>query len=191
MKAPKRINFIPPELRPSLVNARTFAFALLLALVGGPSAWIGIAAMERHYAKSYAEKVATRDDLEKQIQNHVRLRAEAKDFGRLAAIEKALAAKLFWAEAFKELGAIAPAQVWLNRFEAKIDDKGRRVVITGSSVSPEVMAEFYARLERSFYFRDVRIRYAEADENYASNLYRFQFEGTVFEAGKEALSGSL
>jgi Tfp pilus assembly protein PilN len=121
-----------------------------------------------------------RDALAKELQALIQKRDSSAESTTAAGVERALAQKLYWAEAFKELTNVAPRTVWLTAFDTAVDAEGKKVVIAGTSASQSDIAEFYARLERSYFFRDVQIKFTEAEGEHSS-LFRFQFEGKVFE----------
>lgn len=100
---------------------------------------------------------------------------------RDAAIRHALDEKIYWADAFKELSMIVPNDVWLTDFETAMLDGKRVMSITGQSASNKKMTDFFSSLERSFFFRDVQIRFSEKLAQFTPDLFRFKFECNVAE----------
>lgn len=119
-------------------------------------------------------------DLNQQIQNLSHTSVQNLN-DRDAAIRRALDEKIYWADAFKELSMIVPNDVWLTDFQTAMLEGKRVMSITGQSASNKKMTDFFSSLERSFFFRDVQIRFSEKLSQFTPDLFRFKFECNVSE----------
>lgn len=185
----RRKNFIPAALRPSLFGPNAIVILLLTVLVGVPALSGGARATrwaaERHLQSANAEQ----DAISTRITAGLQARDSSADQQAVAAIRKALSEKLYWADVFKELSNVAPKSVWLNTFDTSVDSGVKKVIISGQGSSQPEIAEFFSRLERSYFFRDVQLKFTETSEVAGSALYRFQFEGKVFDDKKGGRDG--
>jgi Tfp pilus assembly protein PilN len=181
----RRVNFIPAELRPTLVTPRAFVAIAAAALLGVPATGMGVRAWRWTAERHLASAEAARNALNAELTLRVQARDTSQDHRETAAVQKALAEKVFWADAFKELTNLAPKSVWLTTFNAAAAEAdGKKVTIEGMGTSQPDIAEFFSRLEKSYFFRYVQIKYTEMAEVSGEQVFRFQFEGKVFDDGK-------
>lgn len=178
----KRLNLVPLELRPSKLNAQLLRSVLIFGLLFTPALGVSMKFFRWKLESESQILALQKDDLAKEIQNQIRLREAASEHLAMQTIQKAISEKLYWAEIFKELSTVAPKAVWLTNFETRVEENSKFVVITGSATSQQEIAEFFARLEQSFYFRNVAMKYSEAQEGSHPIQYKFQFEGKVHDA---------
>lgn len=189
MPAHRRVNFIPPESRPSLFGPGVLVAFALVCAVGVPVAGGGAKIARWGAERRLASLASERDALAAQVALGVQTRDSSADQRAVAAVKKALSEKVFWAEVFKELTNVAPKGVWLTTFDTSVKDGAKHVVIAGQGPSQAEVTEFFARLERSYYFREVQLKFTEMAGDKAASLYRFQFEGKVFEEPKGGKDG--
>jgi Tfp pilus assembly protein PilN len=95
---------------------------------------------------------------------------------RLNIAKNLLEKKLHWSDFLKELSLLAPQNAWLVTVTAKREEGQHGVLITGEASSQATVSNFFLALERSYYFRNVRFKYAERVEDMNPSLYQFQFE---------------
>jgi Tfp pilus assembly protein PilN len=176
-----RVNFIPKELRPSLVNYRTFKLVLCLTVFAVPGSYLALQPVRWQIEAELTAVSKERDSEAQSLQNKLRLHEDNKQQRSLQSIRKALSEKIYWSAVFKELSNIAPSSVWLSGLETSAGENGRTLMISGDSTSQAAIAEFLANMENSYFFRDVRIRFSEAQADVRPILYRFQFEGRIFD----------
>jgi len=181
----RRVNFLPPELRPSPINQRNFVVLVLITALGLPSAWLGLKAVSWKVEAKLSEVTAERDRLTSERQSLLLAREQSSEHRNLSSIRKALAEKIYWSGVFRELSNVAPKTLWLTEFETKADANGRSVMITGNSTSQTEVAEFLANLESSFFFRNVQMRFAEVQDDITPLSYKFQFDGRIFDPARE------
>lgn len=188
-KARTRINFIPAELRRSDLRASTVTLSALAVAAAIPLIGFGLSHWKSSVVARQQELSQRLSEVESQIQGQIAAR-NTGDGAILNSVQQVLAERLYWAEMFKELGNLGPEKIWLTNFTARLDEnKTKRVVIGGNSASQAEVAEFFARLEKSFYFRDLKIKYTETIKDVEPVLYHFEFEGALFEGGREVASG--
>lgn len=180
--ARRRLNFIPEELRPTLLTPKLFLAVTAVALLGVPAVGAGTLALRWTAERSLASATTRRDDVSTQVALRTKARDASADRLLASAVKKALAEKVYWADAFKELTNLAPKSVWLENFNTDAaDTSGKKVVISGFGTSQVDIAEFFARLEKSYFFRFIEIKYTEMSEVNGGLSYRFQFEGRIFD----------
>lgn len=186
-KRKTRINFIAPNASES-VRPSTVAIGLLAAMLALPLATTAVQITKGRIAGNLAVQQQRIGELDAELVQRTGERMGGKA-AAMQSVEQALKEKIYWADVFKELGNLGPNRVWLTGFSAKAEDHSKKVVISGNSVSQAEIAEFYARLEKSFYFRDLHIKFTESISGINPQIYRFEFEGTLFEPGTEVASG--
>lgn len=184
----RRVNFIPAERRPTALSPGLIVALVLAAMVGVPALGGGAKLVRWGAERRLASLSAERDALATQVATGIQARDSSADQLAVTSVKKAIAEKLYWAEVFKELSNVAPKGIWLTAFDASAEASGKRVVIAGQGGSPAEIAEFFARLERSYYFRDVQMKFTEAASDKAT-VFRFQFEGKVFDDKKGGKDG--
>lgn len=182
-----KLNFVPKELRVHpIYNQRNY----IVASVSAALAVFTIFNINIHY-KMEEKKAAYRSiasintDLNEKIQAITHNSAEqlsVKD----AAVRQALQDKIFWAEAFKELSMIIPTNVWLTEFQSTMVNGKRVMSISGQSGSSKNTTDFFNALEKSYFFRDVEIKFSEKLADFNPDLFRFKFECNVADLKKDA-----
>jgi Tfp pilus assembly protein PilN len=191
MRKPKtRINFLPASMRKAAVRPSTVVFSLLGGSLLIPLLGFGLAQWQSSIALTQVTQSQRLAETETKIQAQIAAR-DGGDAAVLRSVQKALAERQYWSEIFKELGNIGPQKIWLTTFTAKIEDKAKKVVISGNSATQAEIAEFYSRLEKSFYFRDLHIKFTESTKDIEPQIYRFEFEGTLFEPAREVADGKI
>jgi Tfp pilus assembly protein PilN len=178
----RRMNLIPIELQPGLFSDQNIAVLAAIAFLAMPV----LGGMGKGVAwfmnRGLRAEIVKRDELAHNLQAQMNRQLASQEAQAANGVQRALAQKLYWAEAFKELTNVAPRTVWLTSFDTAAEQDGRKVVIAGTGSSQEQIAEFFSRLERSYFFRDMQIKFTES-EGGRSSLVRFQFEGKVYENG--------
>lgn len=176
------LNFMPKDLRfHPIYNKRNyviFAAALFVATFGGFNFSVQHKIEEKRSA--YRSIASINTDLNEKIQSITHNSPEqltAKD----AAVRQALEDKIYWAEAFKELSMVVPRDVWLTEFTSTMVDGKRVMSISGQSGSSKKTTDFFDALEKSYFFRDVQIKFTEKLVDYSPDLFRFKFECNVAE----------
>jgi Tfp pilus assembly protein PilN len=185
----RRMNFIPENLRPSIFGPDSLRLLLVVLALGVPLLAAGARAVHWGAEQSLQSTTREQEALAQRITASVQSRDTSADQLAMSAIRKALSEKLYWADVFKELSNVAPKSIWLNSFDTSVDGGVKKVVISGQGTSQPEIAEFFARLERSYFFRDVQLKYTETSEVTGSAQIRFQFEGKVFDDGKAGRDG--
>jgi Tfp pilus assembly protein PilN len=187
-KRKTRINFIAPNSRGDALRPSSVALGLAAVAVALPLLAVGVHAANGRFERDRVLQQQRLNELDAELAKRTGERLGGKA-AAMQSVEQALKEKVYWADVFKELGNLGPNRVWLTGFNAKVEDRAKKVVISGNSVSQAEIAEFYARLEKSFYFRDLRIKFTESISGINPEIYRFEFEGTLFEPGREVASG--
>ena len=182
-KAVQRVNLIPIEMRPSVVNYHSVSRILIFTFLIAPLLGGGVKLIKFHKLAEMEQLTQQRDELSRQIQNQIRLREAGSEHRAMQAIQKAISDKVYWAMIFKEMSTLFPKTIWLTNFETKAGPDAKHLVITGNSSSQADITEFFSRLESSYYFRDIKIKYSEINDGKEPKLFQFQFEGNIFEPG--------
>lgn len=190
LKTRRRMNFIPLELQPSALGPATLATVVVVMALALPAAGLGAATLRWSAERKLQKITVAREQVAAQLTSSIQTRDSSADQLAAAAIKKAMAEKLYWAEAFKELSNLAPKSIWLTAFDTAVDADGKKVSIAGQGSSQLEISEFFARLEQSYFFRDVQIKFSENSEEKGAALYRFKFEGKVFDEPKGGRNGS-
>ncbi len=185
----RRINFLPPENRPSPLSPAVIAVVFLCCLLGVPLLGGGAKVARWSAERRLSSLSSARDSLAAQVASNVKARDSSVDQRAVSAVKTALSQKLYWAEVFKELSNVAPKGVWLTTFDTSVAEGVKKVVIAGEGISQAEIAEFFSRLEKSYYFRNVQMKFTEAATESATK-FRFQFEGSVFDEKKGGNDGS-
>jgi Tfp pilus assembly protein PilN len=172
---------LPKELQPSLVNFRNFSMAIVISFLVLPGIGLGIRLIEIQTNKALLEIEKERNELNLQVSNQVRLREENVDVRAVQAVKKAMAEKLMWSSILKELSGLSPKGIWLTDLETKVDGEARTILITGEAKSQEEVAKFLENLEKSFFFREIKMNYSELVGTKSVDIIRFQFQGNIFE----------
>lgn len=180
-----RVNLIPVELRPSIVNYDSLSKVLIFTLLVVPLMASGMKFLKYQKVAEMEALTERRDELSKQIQNQIRLRESGTEHKSMQAIQKAMSEKVYWAMIFKELSTLFPKTIWLTNFETKAQANAKHVTIIGNSSSQADITELFSRLENSYYFRDVKIKYSEISDGKEPKLFQFQFEGNIYEPGTQ------
>lgn len=183
-----RINFLPPEMRPSLVNQQSFSILLLLTFFALPTIAGGLKLVTYKFRLDQAALIEKKSALSQELTILGDARAQSSEYKSLQAVKKALAERIFWAGVFKELSNVAPKTLWLTEFETKVEDSGKSVIISGHSRSQADIGEFLGNLEKSYFFRNIQMKFSKAEEGREPQQFRFQFEGTLFEPNSGGLN---
>lgn len=175
-----KFNFVPKELRfHPIYNKRNyvvFGVTLFVAFFGSINLDLYLKMNEkRESARSIASINSEFNDRIRSLTHSSADELNAKD----ATIRRALEDKIYWADAFKELSMIVPTDVWLTEFNTAMVDGKRVISISGQSGSSKKMTDFFASLERSYFFRDVQIKFSEKLSQFSPDLFRFKFECNV------------
>lgn len=175
----RRINFLPKELRASFINFRSLTQALAVSFVVIPVLAAAVNSVHWRYQAAFEEDQARSEANQKELQFLMKLREQRNETQLHMTVEKTREEKVLWSEAFQELSTITPKQIWLTNFDTKIGEGGKSFVLTGNTTSKAELAAFLARLEKSYFFRGVKVKFTETLGDYES-LIRFQFEGPVY-----------
>lgn len=186
----RRVNFLPADRRPTAIGPGTIVALLLIAILGVPVLGGGAKAARWGAERKLASLTAERDSLAAQVATGIQTRDSSADQLAVNSVKKALAEKVYWAAAFKELSNVASKGIWLTAFDTSAVEGGKRVVIAGQGTSQAEVAEFFARLERSYYFRDVQLKLTESIPD-GTGQYQFQFEGKMFDDPKGGRDGTI
>lgn len=185
----RRVNFLPADRRPSALGPGTLLALLAVAVLGVPLLGGGAKAARWGAERKLASLTAERDSLAAQVASGIQVRDSSADQMAVNSVKKALSEKVYWAAAFKELSNVAPKGIWLTAFDTSAVEGGKRVVIAGQGTSQAEVAEFFARLEGSYYFRDVQLKLTESVSDGAGQ-FQFQFEGKMFDEPKGGRNGA-
>jgi Tfp pilus assembly protein PilN len=177
----KQLNFLPKELQPSSVNFHNFQIIFLIATLVIPGIGAGLKFAILQTERTVAELEAQRNLAQSNLANQLRTREENPDARVVRSVRSAMAERVFWAEIFKELSGLSPQGIWLTDLETKLEEKNRTILISGEAQSQEDVAKFLENLEKSFYFRDLRLAYTELATADRRNFVRFQFKGSIYE----------
>jgi Tfp pilus assembly protein PilN len=182
-----RINLFPPELQESkqlpreTMGAIAFAIATVLfaSLAGLKYRSLGRTEIV------YNQTMTTLREIRQKVQEAKV--AKDKDTGSksLELVRDYLQGKYKWSQLLKELSLITPNSVWLSALTGKFDDGQFTILLTAEATSQKNMSDYFSRLERSYYFRDVKFKYSEQLKEVRPAAYRFQLECLVSPEGLE------
>lgn len=176
----KRLNFLPKELQPSLINHQSFCIALAVTFLLIPGIGIGLKVVQVQSEAVLMEVEKQKNDTQTQLAHRLRLREENIDTRTVQAVKKAISERVYWSSIFKELSALSPKGIWLTDLETKLEENGRSIQITGEARSQEEVGKFLENLEKSYFFRNIKLNYTELLTNHKKELIRFQFQGNIF-----------
>jgi Tfp pilus assembly protein PilN len=119
-------------------------------------------------------------------ERNLRLTAEAQAFADRSraltaqseqsdTLQKLVARKNYWSDAFKELSSIVPDGVWLTNFSHHPETPSRRLELSGQATDQARVAEFFGRLERSRNFAGAVMLSSVRDESVAPAKFVFKF----------------
>ncbi len=185
----RRLNFIPASLRPSILGPGVLIGLLVFMVAGVPLLAVGAKAARWAAERRLESATQEQENIASRITASIQARDSSTDQLALTAVKKAISEKLYWADVFKELSTVAPKSIWLTAFDTAVEGNVKKVTIAGQGPSQPEIAEFFSRLERSYFFRDVQLKFTESNEISGRSLYRFQFEGKVFDDGKGGRNG--
>ncbi len=176
----KRLNFLPKELQPSFVNYESFCFALAVTFLLIPGIGIGLKVVQIQSEAAFIEIEKQKNDTQSQLAHRLKLREENIDTRTVQAVKKAISERVYWSSIFKELSALSPKGIWLTDLETKLEENGRSIQISGEAKSQEEVGKFLENLEKSYFFRNIKLNYTELLTNNKKELIRFQFQGSIF-----------
>jgi type IV pilus assembly protein PilN len=94
---------------------------------------------------------------------------------QLAVIEKLEKGKRGPVRVLDEMSASIPKRVWLNSFR----EQGGALAMTGSAVDNADIAEFIRALQKTPYFTEVNLKFANADVKDGATVYNFEISCKV------------
>jgi type IV pilus assembly protein PilN len=94
---------------------------------------------------------------------------------QLAVIEKLEKGKRGPVRVLDEVSASIPKRVWLNSFR----EQGGALAMTGSAVDNADIAEFSRVLQKTPYFTEVNLKFANADVKDGATVFNFEISCTV------------
>lgn len=97
-------------------------------------------------------------------------------------IQKIVASKPNWADAFKELSLVIPQETWLSQLVLKNTEGQIAVSIRGETSSQANMADFLSSLERSEFFNNILMISSKLSEQTSPPLYSFEFSAPGLES---------
>ena len=174
-----RINLIPNDQRsPGFFNPEFIPFGIAAAFV----VYGSISAAGLHFnrsAKSAALARITHENSEllKRIGEADSIKKiEDLENGRVKSLQDVLARKNHWSTLFKELSILIPGDVWLTVLGSPPSDSApRTLLLRGEATTQGKMAQFFAALETSKFFKGATITYSEKDSKLSPDLFRFEF----------------
>ena len=174
-----RINLIPKEMRPPLIDVSPRAQILSLILIPSiyiASMWI----ITNSVAKNLRSELLSLQRKDQQLATDIAQLSSAqsgpaKQTRQLNSITSLLAKKVRWADVYKELSVLMPSGVWLRELKSSSINGIRQLTIVGSAPSQEKVAHFFSVLEQSYFFKKVRIIVSEKEKGYRPELYKFEF----------------
>jgi Tfp pilus assembly protein PilN len=171
------INLLPPEeKKSSLIMSRGGLVALLFVLV-----WIGMFGWQ---AKRYWEadrRLATlqgqRQALQKQANVMLKELGIATTAGsnpeRAALVQNLLDDRVLWSEVFKQFSQIVPRGLWFDGLEGNTTGTVE-IKIRGGAFTYIAVAEFISAMDRSGYFENPHLSYAQKAVVQGQEVVRFE-----------------
>jgi Tfp pilus assembly protein PilN len=158
------INLLPlEEKRPALVATWGVLATLLFFLL-----WLGLFGEQAWRYRSLQKQLAAVNTQKQALQQQaVALRKELAVVSptgmtrdKAALIQDILKERVLWSQVFKQLSFIVPKGLWFDYLEGVSDDKAE-IRIKGGSFSYLSIADFMRSMEKSGYFMDPQLSYAQ------------------------------
>lgn len=171
------INLLPRvEKKPSLVMGRGGLLAILFTLV-----WLGLFGwqMKRHWEVD--RRLTTLQGQRQALQQQAS--AVLKELGitatagsspeRAALIQSLLDDRVLWSEVFKQFSQIVPRGLWFDGLEGTTTGKVE-IKIKGGAFTYGAVAEFMSAMDRSGYFANPHLSYAQKSVVQGQEIVGFQ-----------------
>ena len=157
------INLLPrEEKKPSLVMDRGGLLAILFTLV-----WLGLFGWQVNRQWEVDRRLATllgqRQALRQQanvVFKELGISAEGSSPERAALIQSLLDDRVLWSEVFKQFSQIVPKGLWFDGLEGNTTGKVE-IRIKGSAFTYLAVAEFMSAMDKSGYFANPQLSYAQ------------------------------
>ena len=177
------INLLPPrEKGASLTTNRGFLVALLFTIV-----WLGMfglqARQQWELKRRLAPLVAQRQALQQQAD------AMRKELGitspgatspeRAALIQSLLEERVLWSEVFKQFSQIVPKGLWFDSLEGNTAGTKAEIRIKGGAYSYSSIAEFMFSMEKSGYFYNPQLSYAQKSTVQGQEVVGFEIRSGI------------
>ena len=174
----EHINLVPAEilLEREIASKKTFMFSVLIAvviLIGGISGikFLRINSIKRDLRTATVKREALKTDLavlteEASIISN-RLKVYKENEKKLQAANTLLNDRIIWSDIVREISLIVPSGVYLTMVESEEKKEGleKSLRLAGFSDSQAWITNFILSLERSYYFSDVSLVYAQRDSD--------------------------
>ena len=158
------INLLPPEEKKPMSFA-TWGVLLALAFI---LVWLGLFGMEALQYRVLQNRITTlssqRQALQLQSDALQKELAIVSPSGmtrdKAALIQDILQERVLWSEVFKQLSLIVPTGLWFDYLEGIADGKAQ-IKIKGGAFSYLSIADFMVSMEKSGYFENPQLSYAQ------------------------------
>jgi Tfp pilus assembly protein PilN len=151
------------EKKPTPFAAWGVLLAVLFVVV-----WLGLFGLQARQYRSLQKRVATLSSQKQMLQLQAdALRKELEipspsgmTRDKAALIQDILQERVLWSEVFKQLSRIVPTGLWFDYLEGNADGKAE-IKIKGGAFNYISIADFMASMEKSGYFYQPQLSYAQ------------------------------
>lgn len=187
----ENVNLIPAEIisERQIASKKTFALSVLIAVLILIAAIVGVKLSRiGSLKKDLHAAMMKRDALKKDLSNLTgevslisnRLKVYEENEKRLQAAQDLLKNSILWSDIVRETSLIVPARVYLTMIESEGEKNGseKKLRFVGISPTQTWITDFILSLEKSYYFSDVSLVYAQRDSEKKGDI-RFEIKGTL------------
>jgi len=170
------INLLPrEEKKPSLVMSRGGVLAMLFTLV-----WLGLFGWQVKRQWDVDHRLAALQGRRQALQQQAAV--VLKELGittagsspeRAALIQSLLDERVLWSEVFKQFSQIVPRGLWFDGLEGNTTGKVE-IKIKGGAFTYGAVAEFMSAMDRSGYFANPHLSYAQKSVVQGQEIVGFQ-----------------
>lgn len=187
----QRVNLVPRDLQPQRGFQGEHGIGLLFAAL---MAYVVISwpllnkSVEKKRQELSAIEVA--NDKLKAEYSELSKEAAPKDSkeDQRTVFKKLLSNRSYWGKAFQELSLLSVPNVWLSKLKSQHSETNTVLQIEGLALSSQEMSMFFTVLEKSFFFRNVRLNNAQRVLGVAPPQFSFAFT-IELPAGKKGGAG--
>lgn len=175
------------NLLPNSVSAQSFSndFIILssLIIVSFTIFIVGInqQLIKNNLQKHLKDKQSINQNRSKEINNiSTRLKAIESQNQFQKKMNKFSKIKTNWAEYFKEISLITPKNIWIDKMTFKNANAKIELLLKGKTVSQMKVTNFFERLTKSNYYKNILINYSQIEKEYYPVRVKFEFATSGF-----------